>query len=66
MLWLAKIGDDSIGNQSKEQCEGEVFNHLPPHTIQERSHPLVPLVHPQHQRSNTQDVDQVSNNQERP
>jgi hypothetical protein len=66
MLWLAKIGDDSITEEGEEYSGENVFNHLPPHINQERNHPLVLLVHPQHPQSNTQDVGRVGNNQERP
>jgi hypothetical protein len=66
MLWLANTGDDSITKEGKEYSGNDVFSHLPPRIIQASNHSLVPLVHPQHRQSNTQGVDQVGNNQERP
>ena len=66
MLWLAKIGDDSIGNEGEEYSSENVFNHLPPHTIQASNHPRYHLLDLLHRQNNTQDVGRVGNNQERP
>jgi hypothetical protein len=66
MLWLAKIGDDSIGYKGEEYSSENVFNHLPQRISQWHNHPLVLLVHPQHQQSKTQGVGRVGNNQGRP